>query len=369
MIYEIRRGGGILAALATVGVMMAGCGAILHAILDPIADRLRERDQSFMVSVSYGVGARRMLGILRDPPSSKLGVLLGPSVLQQGVDPALLTKEMDGAYRWANLRLPALAEDNRRFVKLLYASGLRPDALVLVANVGIQVSDLDTRAELAWYDPRILIDHLAHRKLELARADLIDITMIPWRYVFPYRGHVFTIVDRALYASKLAMFSDRKTPFAALYPPDPDPYVEPFPALNPRTEVADQEILKFIGRKGWFDASRYRTDSRNYRQLVELFRTAHSHGTRTFLVLVPESAPYRERLPANAADPILQGFPRDLGEAAPVVLDYRKLLPETEFADVNHPNHNGRIVETRRLARDLRASLGLDPAASKEAGR
>ncbi len=368
MVYEIRRGGGILVALAAVGVMLAGCGAILHAALDPIADRLRERDQTFMVSVSYEIAARRMLGILRDRPpegprpSQKLGVLLGPSVLQQGVDPALLTKEMGGAYRWSNLRLPAQTEDNRRFAEWMYASGLRPDALVLVTNAGIQISDLDTQAEAVWYDPRILFDHLAHGKWELARADLIEITMIPWRYAFPYRGHVFTAVDRTLYATKLAMCSGRKSPFAALYRPEPDPYVEPFPVGPPRDDLSDRFILGFIGRKGWFDASRYRTDTRNYRQLVELFQIAHAHGTRTFLVLVPESTPYRERMPANSADPILRGFPRDLGAAAPLVFDYRKLLSEREFADVNHPNHDGRIVETRRLARDLRSALGLESA-------
>lgn len=375
MFYDVRRAGGVLVAVATVAALMGGYGLLLRAGLGPAADRLRERDQTFMVATNLEVGARRLLGVLRDRDGDpaghgeKLGLLIGPSVLHQGVDPALLSSEMGDAYRWANLRIPAHAEDSLAFVEQIYRSGLRPDALILVVNPGIVISDIDTRSEAAWYDPAILLDHLAHRSLELARADLIELSFVPWRLTFPYRGQVFTMVDRALLSAKLAMFATRRPPLSALYAPDPAPYVEPFPSVGSRRdELADQGILDFIGRKGWFEGARYRPGTRNYRLLVDLFRMAHAQGTRCFLVLGPESAALRDRMPAGAADPIRLGFPRDLGPAAPRVFDYRRLLPEGEFADVNHPNQAGRIVETRRLARDLRTALGLDGTPGDSAG-
>ncbi len=374
MIYDPRRAGGILAALTAIVAAMALYGLILHASLRPAAEWLHARDQTFMVAMNFKGPSSRVLSILRDQklsaaaPPRRLGVLVGPSVLQEGIDPALLTSELGGDRRWANLLVGALAYSSNEFVKLSYQAGLHPDVLIFVCNPGIVVANQDTQADRVWYDPRLLYDHLASRQFTLARADFNELTLVPWHLAFPHRGHVFTAFDQLLNDTKIRIHRALGRSGLDIFgSPNVDPWVEPHPhpeATGKPDEIGEQVLLGFIGRKGWFDPARYREDTRNFELLCDLFRFAHSQGTRCFLVLVPESSRLREKTPPGATAPILRGLPRALGPDAPVILDYREALPDDEFGNVNHLNPRGREILTRRLARDLRPYLEgrSDPA-------
>ena len=363
MIYDLSRARGLLTALSAVAAVMMAYSLILHATLGRAATWLHDRGQAFMVPNSIEVGARRVLGIRRErdssmvDPRSHLGLLIGPSVLQQGIDPAILTTELGEDYRWANLRCSAPAHENNLLTKVIYQSGLRPDALIVVCNPGILVADLDTRADRPRPDLEGLRDDLAHRRLERVRADLIDLTFVPWNFAFPSRGQIFTLVDRFLFFTKLRMFQSRGWGVESLYAPDPRPWVEDYPGSAPPDAEVDRSIMQFIGIKGWLDPAQYRSDGPTFALLRELFEITHAHGTRSFILLVPESSPYRAKLPPNRAEHLTTTLSRVLGDAAPVILDYREVAPDEDFINVNHLNPQGRINLTRRLARDLRSYL------------
>jgi hypothetical protein len=85
---------------------------------------------------------------------------------------------------------------------------------------------------------------------------------------------------------------------------------------------------------------------------------AHAHHTRGFVVLIPESSTYRAKLPPDAAYHLTHTLPKVLGEAAPVVLDYRSVASDDEFYNINHLSSQGRIRMTKRLADALKPYLG-----------
>ncbi len=359
MIYDLRRARGLLIALSAVAAVMMAYSVILHATLGRAETWLHDRGQAFMVPNSIEVGARRVLGIRRERESglvdskSHLGLMIGPSVLQQGIDPAVLTAELGEDYRWANLRCSAPAHENNLLTKVIYRSGLRPDALIVVCNPGILVADLDTRADRPRPDLGTLRDDLAHRRLERVRADLIDLTFVPWNLAFPSRGQVFTLVDRFLFLTKLSMFQSRGWGVESLYAPDPRPWFEYYPPSAPADDEVNRNIMRFIGIKGWLDPAQYRSDGTSFALLRDLFQITHAHGTRSFILLVPESSAYRAKLPPNRAEHLMTTLPRVLGDAAPVILDYREVAPDEDFININHLSPQGRINLTRRLARDL----------------
>ncbi len=186
--------------------------------------------------------------------------------------------------------------------------------------------------------------------------------MVPWHLAFPHRGHIFTAFDRLLYDAKVRMFQEGGgSGLEFLFSPTRDPWIDPYP-VQPKlggetAETNSQFIIDYVGRKGWFDADRYRDDTPNFELICELFRIAHAQGTRCFLVIYPESSRIRKLMPSNAGEPLLRGLPRALGPAAPVILDYREAMPDDAFEDLNHLSFEGRKVMTRRLARDLRGVL------------
>jgi hypothetical protein len=360
-ILDFGRLRGTAIVLMSIAVAMGMYGLILTASIGRQNPTLLLRDQTFSVSNSIDVGTERALGILRDPPQqpqTRLGVMFGSSTLRQGVDPAILESELGGSYRWSNLRASGHAHEFKVLLQLMFKKGLRPDALILVVNPGIIVADANLQEERVWYNPALLVDHVRKRQLEEARTDLIELSLVPLHAAFPHRGQIFTVVDRALFSGKLRVLNSFGLGLESLAAPDSRPWEEEFPVVGPRaTREANANILKAIGVKGWYDPARYRADGPNFADLAEIFLLGHANEARCFVVFVPESAVYRAKLPSDAAYHFTNTLRTTLGDAAPVVLDFRDAAPDEDFHDVNHLNRDGRLHFSKRLARAIKPYL------------
>jgi len=363
MIYDVRRTRGIAVVMLTTAVIMAIYGLILRATLGRADKWLYEYGEATSTSVEFrnGGGLRRIRGVVhslqRQPlqPERRLGLLVGPSQLYDGIDPEHLGASLGGPHRWANITCSHLAQENLLMAQLIYSNGLRPDVLILVGSPGMLVADADTAEERGWYDPRILFHHLARRRFREAKDDILQISYTPFRVAFPYRAQVCTLVERNLFTAKLRLFQAWGSGLDSLCAPDPDPWVEPYnPQELRRTPETNRIILEGLENLGWFDPARYRSDSQSFRSIAAIFRRAHANHTRSFLVLAPESSAYRAKLPTDNAFHLEHTLSEVLGEAAPVVLDFRASAPDQDFANVNHLNPEGRVRMTERLATALK---------------
>jgi hypothetical protein len=369
MPYDIRRLRGFAAALLAVVAGLACHGLILRATLGQTGPWIALRNQSFNVVTSPENTFKRVLGLKRDlnlgiKPASgeRLGILIGSSTLRQGVAPAILDAEVGGGYRWTNV-YAGLAHEAALVVGAMFQAGVKPGAIGLVVNPGILVADGDREAERGWYDPGSFLQHLKDRKFEMARSELVSLTMVPWHLAFPYRGQVFTLVDRWLFQAKLDMLKSLGQSLEALAAPEADPWLNPSPpdmghGPPDPNQVGNAKVLRYIGVKGWYEPESYRTDGPNFASLMELFRTAHQHNARTFIVFVPESSSYRARLPKSAADHFKGALTDALEEAAPMIFDFRESAPDEDFDDVNHLNSAGREHLSHRLAEALKRAFG-----------
>jgi hypothetical protein len=365
MIYDLRRTRGISAVLLATAAVMALYGLILNAALRPADGWLREQtqDPGASTQVRLRAGLRRILGLvspnLAQPlhPDQRLGLLLGPSVLWTGIEPYQLGTELDGPYRWANIPSSKHAEDYLFMTKMIYSQGLRPDVLILVASPGTLVTTIDEEEARVWYDPGLLFHHLVRRQVGEVAQDVQEISYTPFRAAFPYRAQIYTLINRSFFTTQLRTFQVWGSGLSSLFAPDPDPWREPFEAAPTRTPENDRRILRGIKKAGWFEPAKYRSDSRNFHLLAELFQLAHANQTQTFLMLVPESPAYRAKLPPDNAFHLEHTLCDVLGEAAPVVLDFRASAPDEDFRDVNHLNAEGRIRMTQRLAKALKPCL------------
>ncbi len=285
----------------------------------------------------------------------RLGVILGSSTMQTALEPGLLIVE-DGPARWLNLCGPdASLVDFERVARLLERGGVRPSVAVVGINVGMLADPGDLMAEAMLADPappvwsqlsrarrpatgpaRFLgsLGRLAGDAGDWLRPNLTkfnylkDLAAIEWRLAAaPTMG-----IDAAF-----APASDYWTPPAAWA----DPATDEFRAWQ----------IREYARKGWFSADAYGPDGPNVRALTGLLTRLRRLDSRVVLILLPEPAGLRERVPAEAGrrlSAVIAGLPD-----APEVLDLREAVGDGHLMDLVHLGPLGREAVTRRVARLL----------------
>jgi hypothetical protein len=373
MILDFRQYREPAVVLIATAIALGCYGLLINAAFGRHDRWLLERDHSVLGLPPIEIGARRILGIVRDRADSpgqadyQLGVLVGASTLECGVDPDSLSSQLGGRYRWSNLVVAGYPTEYNTIVRLMYRHGVNPAAMVVVMNPSTLLPGASFEEERPRYDPALLRQHLTGFRLGHIKNDLVAMTLAPWNLSFPYRGQVFTLVDRSFLAAKLSVLDWLGMGLGGLYAPDPNPWYEDGgielrygPAT---TEEAKQEFLKGLENKGWFDPTRYRADGPNFALLLDIFRLAHAHGTRTFIAFVPESKRFRDRLPPESEYHLTHTLRKSLGPAAPVFLDFRTIAAEDQFHDPSHVNRAGKEHLTRSLAGALKPYLEIGNSA------
>jgi hypothetical protein len=365
MILDLSRTRGPVIILIATAIALGCYGLVINAVLGRQNRWLLERDNTNNMPPWIAAGAGRILGVARERETGpgqaggRLGILVGASTLQHGIDPISLTAELGGRYRWSNVLTSGHPTEFNLIVRLMYSHGLNPDALIIVMNPSVMLPTANIQEERIWYDPGRLLHHIRRAEAFYVKPDLVAMTLVPGNLAFPYRGRVFGVVSRSLFAAKVRMLESLGMDLEALYSPDPNPWSENRPIGYPptTTEEAQRVFLKGDENNGWFDPGRYHFDGPNFSLLVSLLRLAHAHGTKSFVVLVPESKLLRDALPPDAGDRLTDAIRETLGSDVPVVLDFRDIAPDDEFHDPAHLNTVGVTRFTRTLAEALKPYL------------
>ena len=282
MIYDLRRTRGIAVILITIAAVMLVYGVVLNAALRPYDGWLAEQRQDPGATTKFrlGSGMERIRGVVHSIDSAplaegeRLGLLLGPSGLWDGVDPQQLTAELGGPHRWANIHSSGYAETYLFMTRLIYANGLQPDVLILVANPGVVVLGADRAEAQGWYDIRLPFGHLLNRQFNQVPEDLLGITYIPFRLAFPYHAQINTLYERSVFVAKLKAFEAWGSGLDSLFTPDPAPWQEPYIDAAGNAPDTNRIILTGQEKQGWFDASSYRSDGPGFKLITEVCRLA-----------------------------------------------------------------------------------------------
>jgi hypothetical protein len=106
--------------------------------------------------------------------------------------------------------------------------------------------------------------------------------------------------------------------------------------------------------KGWFEPANYSATGTNARDLVATIREARSHDMEVIVLLLPEPSLFRARVPREATLCLQEALRDGFGGKAPLVIDFRDLLPDRMFHDHVHLLSEGRSATTVRLIEALR---------------
>ncbi len=358
--FDLARLRGTALALASVALGLGISAAALRWATDFRPGWFPSMPSKMDVGALERIGGRVALAardIGRDPQiGDRLGVILGSSTMQTALQPELLSVE--GEVRWLNLCGPdAGLVDLERVARVLERGGLRPSVAVVGINLGMLAAPGDLMAEAmladlappAWSQlsrPRRPASGPARffRSLGRLAGDAGD-------WLRPSFTKIHYLKDLAVFEWRLAAAPG--VGIDAAFAPASDYWTPPPAWADPATDEFRAWQVREYTRKGWFAADAYGPDGPNVRALAGLLARLRRLDSRVVLVLLPEPAGLRERMPAEACrrlTALVAGLPP---ADAPEVLDLREALGDGDLMDLVHPGPLGREAVTRRVARSL----------------
>jgi hypothetical protein len=247
----------------------------------------------------------------------RFGVLLGASTIQRGPLPPRV--EARTGQPWLLLGIgggTGAFTKMGRSLRVLEASGLRPDTLVLGLHPLWLGHAPPVSPSSAWLDGLWFVRH------QLEASDLMYDRMQSAREA----------LSRGLGFGAWAAF----VPSARPWQP---------PVEKPIGRAASaQELSSHLGRNaslGRFEAESYRSDSPEALALEALLERLQPLSPRVVVALMPEHSLFRAAMPEQAVEVLLQAIRAGAGPA-PEILDLRDSMRDDWFADAYHLTMDGR---------------------------
>jgi lysophospholipase L1-like esterase len=344
----------VLAALAFLDLTLTAVAGIAPRWLHPEIRAGIYADIEFPARRVAGVVAQSRARSLN--PAERLGVILGLSATQRGLDPVAFERRLGPSMRWLSLfnnggSMNKIADQ----ADLLAALEPRP-AWVLI---GINLTMLADTFEPV--DPF----NLARARLLLATGQLREAYQA---VKGPLQARIWLLANRyrvdrgarmALHKSQSWLLRWFGEGIDVQFPPDPDPWTVDRPPL-PATASEQVNAWRAEGR---FDPRNYSADCTQARALVQTVRTCRALGARVVLIVMPERSTHRSLMPLEAEQAFKATLEMAFGTYAPPLLDCRASLPDDLFADNVHLNAEGRAIFSRLVA-DRIAALEDPPEPS-----
>lgn len=304
-------------------------------------------------AASRAIGAQRELDAQAGGHPG-LAIVVGLSTVREGLDSALLDSADADTRRW--LIIGGSGSSMAHLEQLL-----RP-----LADLSIQADALVAGIHLPWFigcpqqlpDRSRQIARLREAVHDLSPARVTGLLLdLGWLAHNHQRANL--AVQRTLKRARLQTLGMLGLPRHALHPPATNPWASEarYPPEPPPREFLDRQLTTWE-QCGWFDPSSYRPDRsqvRIFRQLAKYFGEA---DIPLVVVLMPEQAELRKRIPQQKARALLDAALAPLrGQRSVILLDLRDSIPDALFRDLAHLNPQGRRRFSQQLGRRLHNAL------------
>ena len=307
------------------------------------------------------------------PAVGDLGVVLGPSAVNMGIDPALLEAEAGPGVpaHWLTLYANgANASDLHGLSELLLGSGLQPRILVLGIHPSLLARSDHYLSDETRFDLAPLQRALTEGKLRALKTGVETLLTVPMNRAFPNRTRVSHHIRGLAAEAKRHLFAALGLGADSLYAPDRDPWAV-------RLLVAEEDASSDlnVGRrvflrdqpegpmregpggevkdKGWNDPACYSNDGANAHALVSIVREVRARGITVVLLLLPEASKLRAQIPPEAMTCLNETLQKGFGDNPPPLINLREALPDSLFHDTIHPNREGRRRRDTSVGRCL----------------
>ncbi len=357
-------------AITLTGLILAAwLWSLLIAPLTRDSSVLVKTDSTMDISMYKGYG-KRLAGVVRErarkpeAANPRLGVLLGSSTLEDGVDPAMLTEGSKGSIQWLSLfGHDVNLVDMRNLSRLFFMSKLKADVLVIAVQLGMFAHNDNLSNVQKGFDFRLVLKALLAKQVGLVQQSIEDAAMVPFDRLFPNRIWINQRARNFVNDARIQLFSDLNVGVESLFPPLPDPWIVPhrYPGVVRANDLTVQKILDQLDDRGWFQGKNYSPDSDRCQAYIDLIKGARASGAIVYVLVVPESLMMKERIPKEALRCVSEPLEREFGKDAPKVLNFRDAMPEKYFYDAMHLSSEGRPIFSKMLSEALEKNLANEP--------
>lgn len=196
-------------------------------------------------------------------------------------------------------------------------------------------------------------------QLPPARGNWLDVrgpvqmALWPWRN----RNGMTLLIHHLAGLTRLSVLPRLGVSLPGLYRPSDDPFAPDYETGDEPAgagHMADQ-LINWTER-GWFDPASYRDDAVEVRRLLSLIDALRTRGSRVLVVRMPESSPWRARMPAEAAQTLMRVLGTRMDPED--VLDLSTAVPDEQMHDHSHVSATGRAAVTAKIAAFVRRRAG-----------
>ncbi len=355
-------------ALAVLAAMVV-LDVVLRASTGPAPASLRERVHLASWDIE-GTG-RRIAGITRSHraaagPRWGLGVIVGLSTAEAGINPRILEAEAGGGLRWASVTgLGGGFEKVLEMVRLIRYAEPKPEIVILGTNPHGMVEASASRDEKS---PPQAVAELkaavaARSPLNAAKAVRDLVTSESW--VLHNRPRTSLIAKIGLYLSRIRVADGLGVDIGAIFDPDPTPWHDSdgYPPKEHWPPIRTPRLLSQVWPSwGIYDPRSFDADGLQAHLLAETIAAIRQTGATPVVVLMPESSVLRERIPVAAVAAMNKALARAFAPEQADVIDLRTAVPDDEFSDPMHADKRGCTRASHIIAERLREIRARRPS-------
>lgn len=281
---------------------------------------------------------------------SRLNIYIGMSTAREGIDPVRLSRVEGQGRRYVGLCGSGGDVNNLMGItNLLVRSGVRPERVIIALHASWLVGMTTVPDSTS---PNPLSSLRSRHWRDAARA------FKQWDWIRLNEVNVNHRVRVKLYAARMRVFEGLGLGLEAFSPPSPDPW-----GLPPRMGYPQHAEAEFLRKqlqeceaRGWFDPEAYEElDPARHEILPRVVSRLRDLGTEVVILIMPEQSALRSRVPDVAVSLLTEDLERV--QSAPVpIMDFRSMIPDSEFTDYFHLNDSGRADLSEKLGRRLQSS-------------
>jgi hypothetical protein len=295
------------------------------------------------------------------PADTRLGVVIGGSSAQAGFHPEILNAKASIANRWLVLSGTGMSFKNMESVtRPLFFCGLQPTVAVLCVHPQMLAGERYLPGEA----PRDSEQVVGRRKLSAGVWKTWVKRTLSAHWAVKNHVVVAHFLRSWVYQGRLSVFEEAGLRAAMLFEPSDEPWKdEPVLWDLGPNEVFAQEFaqnqLDDWRTRGHFEAASYDPDGAQARCFVRMVEGLRKHGTKVYVVVMPERSPLRGLVPAQAKPRLWEVLRRAFPGREPPVFDAQEALPDRYFVDEGHLTRVGAARLTKLVADYLEQNPGI----------
>jgi hypothetical protein len=320
------------------------------------------RDVGVLPDEGYDLAGGQLSAILREglSPEKPIGIILGSSSQDSGIDTALLESLVEPPIRWRRLTVfGATVCELEPILNQVVEDRVKPAVLIIALNLRMLARNPALRNEN--YDKRIDVSlgrffhDLQALRVKAAHVDLEGLLSNGFNDCFPDRTRIYCRLADPTAKLRMATLSWLGQSAQNMFPPNAH-HDEDTNRHVWAPQMTAQEREKNVERSrrgGTFNSELYSTRGEASRSLVNMIRLSRSAGTEVVVLVMPESSIFRSNMPATALETLTDLLAESFGNEAPQVLMLHDAVHDDLLHDNYHLNRGGRLVLTRKLAEEL----------------